>query len=46
MAPREPEGAQEQKQHQDTQRYVRRLLGYVVGRRREIVMRPKSWTAV
>jgi hypothetical protein len=26
---------QEQKQRQDTQRYVRRLVGYVVGKRRE-----------
>jgi hypothetical protein len=26
----------EQKQPQDTQRYVRRLVGYVVGRRREL----------
>jgi hypothetical protein len=26
---------QEQKQRQDIQRYVRRLIGYVVGRRRE-----------
>jgi hypothetical protein len=26
---------QQQKQIQDTQRYVRRLVGYVVGRRRE-----------
>jgi hypothetical protein len=26
---------QERKQPQDTQRYVRRLVGYVVGRRRE-----------
>jgi hypothetical protein len=30
MAPRESDG--EQKQPQDTQRYVRRLVGYVVGR--------------
>jgi hypothetical protein len=37
MAPRESDGEQEekQKQPQDTQRYVRRLVGYVVGRRRE-----------
>jgi hypothetical protein len=37
MAPRGAEGKQEeqQKQPQDTQRYVRRLVGYVVGRRRE-----------
>jgi hypothetical protein len=26
---------QERKQRQDTQRYVRRLVGYVVGKRRE-----------
>jgi hypothetical protein len=37
MAPRESDGEEEkqQKQPQDTQRYVRRLVGYVVGRRRE-----------
>jgi hypothetical protein len=35
MAPRESDGEQKQKQPQDTQRYVRRLVGYVVGRRRE-----------
>jgi hypothetical protein len=37
MAPRESDERQEQKQKQpqDTQRYVRRLVGYVVGRRRE-----------
>jgi hypothetical protein len=37
MAPRGSDGEQEeqQKQLQDTQRYVRRLVGYVVGRRRE-----------
>ena len=34
MVPREPDGEQQQKQPQDTQRYVRRLVGYVVGRRR------------
>jgi hypothetical protein len=34
MAPRGADGEQE-KQPQDTQRYVRRLVGYVVGRRRE-----------
>jgi hypothetical protein len=28
-------GEGEQQQKQDTQRYVRRLVGYVVGRRRE-----------
>jgi hypothetical protein len=38
MAPRESDGEQEekQKQPQDTQRYVRRLVGYVVGKRREL----------
>ena len=30
-----PGNGQEQKQRQDTQRYVRRLVGYVVGKRRE-----------
>jgi hypothetical protein len=30
-----PNDGQEQKQRQDTQRYVRRLVGYVVGKRRE-----------
>jgi hypothetical protein len=37
MAPRESDGEQDvkQKQPQDTQRYVRRLVGYVVGKRRE-----------
>jgi hypothetical protein len=36
MAPRESGGDQEkQKQPQDTQRYVRRLVDYVVGRRRK-----------
>jgi hypothetical protein len=36
MAPRESGGDQEkQKQPQDTQRYVRRLVGYVVGCKRE-----------
>jgi hypothetical protein len=37
MAPRESDGEQEeqQKQPQDTQRYVRRLVGYVVGKKRE-----------
>jgi hypothetical protein len=35
MAPRESGGDQEkQKQPQDTQRYVRRLVGYVIGRGR------------
>jgi hypothetical protein len=36
MAPRGSAGEQEQqKQPQDTQRYVRRLVGYVVGKRLE-----------
>jgi hypothetical protein len=35
MAPRESCGEGEQRQSQDTQRYVRRLVGYVLGRRRE-----------
>jgi hypothetical protein len=35
MTERQPSDDQEQKQPQDTQRYVRRLVGYVVGRRRE-----------
>jgi hypothetical protein len=37
MAPRGADGVQDekQKQPQDTQRYVRRLVGYVVGKRRE-----------
>jgi hypothetical protein len=36
MVPRESDGEEEkQKQPQDTQRYVRRLVGYVVGWRRE-----------
>jgi hypothetical protein len=30
-----PSDGQEQKQRQDTQRYVRRLVGYVVGKTRE-----------
>jgi hypothetical protein len=30
-----PSDGQERKQPQDTQRYVRRLVGYVVGKRRE-----------
>jgi hypothetical protein len=34
MAPGDPRGEQ-QKQPQDTQRYVRRFVGYVVGKRRE-----------
>jgi hypothetical protein len=36
MAEGRSRGEQEQKQPQDTQRYVRRLVGYVVGRRREM----------
>jgi hypothetical protein len=44
MAPRESDGEQEkQKQPQDTQRYVRRLVGYVVGRRRE---EERLWAAL
>ena len=35
MTPRESSEGQEQKQRQDIQRYVRRLVGYVVGKRRE-----------
>jgi hypothetical protein len=35
MAETQPSDEQQQKQPQDTQRYVRRLVGYVVGRRRE-----------
>jgi hypothetical protein len=35
MAEGKSHGEGEQKQPQDTQRYVRRLVGYVVGRRRE-----------
>jgi hypothetical protein len=35
MAEGRSRGEQEQKQPQDTQRYVRRLVGYVVGKRRE-----------
>jgi hypothetical protein len=31
-----PSGAGEEQRKQDTQRYVRRLVGYVVGRRREM----------
>jgi hypothetical protein len=34
MAEGRSRGGEEQKQPQDTQRYVRRLVGYVVGRRR------------
>jgi hypothetical protein len=29
-------GEEQQKQPQDTQRYVRRLVGYVVGKRRDL----------
>jgi hypothetical protein len=36
MAEGRSRGEPEQKQPQDTQRYVRRLVGYVVGRRREM----------
>jgi hypothetical protein len=36
MAEGRSRGEQEQKQPQDTQRYVRRLVGYVVGKRREL----------
>jgi hypothetical protein len=35
MTAREAGGEGERKQQQDTQRYVRRLVGYVVGRRPE-----------
>jgi hypothetical protein len=35
MTERQPSEGQEQKQRQDIQRYVRRLVGYVVGRKRE-----------
>jgi hypothetical protein len=35
MIVREAGGAGERQQWQDTQRYVRRLVGYVVGRTRE-----------
>jgi hypothetical protein len=34
MAPRESDGEQ-QKQPQDTQLYVRRFVGYIVGKKRE-----------
>jgi hypothetical protein len=36
MAEGRSRGGEEQRQSQDTQRYVRRLVGYVVGRRRKI----------
>jgi hypothetical protein len=35
MGEGQPSDAQERKRIEDTQRYVRRLVGYVVGRRRE-----------
>jgi hypothetical protein len=35
MTEEEPSNGQQQRQIQDTQRYVRRLVGYVVGKRRE-----------
>jgi hypothetical protein len=35
MAEGRSRGEEQQKQSQDTQRYVRRFVGYVVGRRRE-----------
>jgi hypothetical protein len=35
MTEGQPSDGQQQKQSQDTQRYVRRLVGYVVGKRRE-----------
>jgi hypothetical protein len=35
MAEGRSRGEQEQRQSQDTQRYVRRFVGYVVGRRRD-----------
>jgi hypothetical protein len=35
MTPRETSEDGEQKKRQDIQRYVRRLVGYVVGRRQE-----------
>jgi hypothetical protein len=35
MTEGQPGNGQQQKQRQDTQRYVRRLVGYVVGKRRE-----------
>jgi hypothetical protein len=36
MTPREAGDNGEQRTRQDTQRYVRRLVGYVVGKRREL----------
>jgi hypothetical protein len=35
MAEGKPRDRQQRKQIEDTQRYVRRLVGYIVGRRRE-----------
>jgi hypothetical protein len=35
MAEGQPSNGQERKRIEDTQRYVRRLVGYVVGKRRE-----------
>jgi hypothetical protein len=35
MTEGQPSNGQQQKQPQDTQRYVRRLVGYVVGKKRE-----------
>jgi hypothetical protein len=35
MAEGQPSDGQQRKRIEDTQRYVRRLVGYVVGRRRE-----------
>jgi hypothetical protein len=35
MGARQPGDGQQDKRIEDTQRYVRRLVGYVVGRRRE-----------
>jgi hypothetical protein len=35
MTERAPNDGQEQKQRQDIQRYVRRFVGYVVGKKRE-----------
>jgi hypothetical protein len=35
MTEGQPKDGQQRKQIQDTQRYVRRLVGYVVGRKRE-----------
>jgi hypothetical protein len=35
MGARQPEDREQDKRIEDTQRYVRRLVGYVVGRRRE-----------